>query len=76
MRVKDLASQLGINETEIIDICGQLQIPARHLTSFLRPEEIISIKKEYEYRNSGFFKKLITNFLNRNQNSHSNRAHI
>ncbi len=76
MRVTDLASQLGIKETEIIDICGQLQIPARHLTSFLRPEEIISIKKEYEYRNSGFFKKLITNFLNRNQNSHSNRAHI
>ena len=76
MRVTDLASQLGIKETEIIDICGQLQIPARHITSFLRPEEIISIKKEYEYRNSGFFKKLTSNFLNRNQNSHSNRAHI
>ena len=76
MRVKDLAAQLGIKDTEIINICGQLQIPARHITSFLRPEEIISIKKEYEYRNSGFFKKLITNFLNRNQNSHSNRAHI
>ena len=76
MRVKDLAAQLGIKETEIIDICGQLKIPARHITSFLRPEEIVSIKKEYEYRNSGFFNKLTSNFLNRNQNSHSNRANI
>jgi hypothetical protein len=74
VRVKDLAAQLGIKETEIIDICGRLQIPARHITSFLRPEEIVSIKKEYEYRNSGFFKKLTSNLLNRNQNSHSNRA--
>ncbi len=76
MRVKDLAAQLGIKETEIIDICGQLQIPARHITSFLRPEEIVSIKKEYEYRNSGFFKKLTSNFLNRNQISNNNRANI
>jgi len=74
--VKDLAAQLGIKETEIIDICGQLQIPALHITSYLRPEEIVSIKKEYEYRNSGFFKKLTSNFLNHNQNSHSNRANI
>jgi hypothetical protein len=76
VRVKDLAAQLGIKETEIIDICGQLQIPARHITSFLRPEEIVSIKKEYEYRNSGFFKKLTSNFLNRNQISNNNRANI
>ena len=76
MRVKDLAAQLGIKETEIIDICGQLQIPARHITSFLRPEEIASIKKEYEYRNSGLFKKLTSNFLNRNQISNNNRANI
>jgi hypothetical protein len=74
--VIDLAAQLGIKETEIIDICGQLQIPARHITSFLRPEEIVSIKKEYEYRNSGFFKKLTSNFLNRNQISNNNRANI
>ena len=76
MRVKDLAAQLGIKETEIIDICGQLQIPARHVTSFLRPEEIVSIKKEYEYRTSGFFKKLTSYFLTRNKNSDSNRANI
>jgi hypothetical protein len=76
VRVKDLAAQLGIKETEIIDICGRLQIPARHITSFLRPEEIVSIKKEYEYRNSGFFKKLTSNFLNRNQISNNNRANI
>ena len=76
MRVIDLAAQLGIKETEIIDICGQLQIPARHFTSFLRPEEIISIKKENEYRNSGFFKKLTFKILNRYQISHRNKANI
>ena len=76
MRVKDLAAQLGIKETEIIDICGQLQIPALHLTSFLRPEEIVAIKKENEYRNSGFFNKLTFKILNRYQISHRNKANI
>ena len=76
MRVKDLASQLGINQAEIIDICGKLQIPARHFTSFLRQDEILLIIQEHKYRKSSIFKKLVNNFFYLNSNAENSKSNI
>ena len=76
MRVKDLASQLGINEAEIINICGKLQIPARHFTSFLRQDEILFITQEHKYRKSSFFKKLAYKFSYLNSNVKNSKSNI
>ena len=76
MRVKDLASQLGINEAEIINICGKLQIPARHFTSFLRQDEILLITQEHKYRKSSFFKKLAYKFFYLNSNVDNSKSII
>ena len=76
MRVKDLASQLRINEAEILDICGKLQIPARHFTSFLRQDEILLITQELKYRKSSFFKKLVNKFFYLNSNTENSKSNI
>ena len=76
MRVKDLASQLGINEAEIINICGKLQIPARHFTSFLRQDEILLITQEHKYRKSSIFKKLAYKFFYLNSNVDNSKSNI
>lgn len=76
MRVKDLASQLGINQAEILDICRKLQIPARHFTSFLRQDEILSITQEHKYRKSSFFKKLAYKFFYLNSNVDNSKSNI
>jgi hypothetical protein len=76
VRVKDLASQLGINQAEIIDICGKLQIPARHFTSFLRQDEILLITQEHKYRKSSFFKKLVNKFSYLNSNVENSKSNI
>ena len=76
MRVKDLASQLGINEAEIINICGKLQIPARHFTSFLRQDEILLITQEHKYRKSSIFKKLAYKFFYLNSNVDNSKSII
>ena len=76
MRVKDLATQLGINEAEIINICGKLQIPARHFTSFLRQDEILLITQEHKYRKSSFFKKLAYKFFYLNSNVDNSKSNI
>ena len=75
MRVKDLASQLGINQAEIIDICGKLQIPARHFTSFLRQDEILLITQEHKYRKNSF-KKLAYKFSYLNSNVKNSKSNI
>ena len=76
MRVKDLASQLGINQADIIDICGKLQIPARHFTSFLRQDEIMLITQEHKYRKRSFFKKLAYKFSYLNSNVENSKSNI
>ena len=76
MRVKDLASQLGIDQAEIIDICGKLQIPARHFTSFLRQDEILLITEEHKYRKTSFFKKLAYKFSYLNSNVENSKSNI
>ena len=76
MRVKDLASQLGINQADIIDICGKLQIPARHFTSFLRQDEIMLITQEHKYRKKSFFKKLAYKFSYLNSNVENSKSNI
>jgi hypothetical protein len=76
VRVKDLATQLGINEAEIINISGKLQIPARHFTSFLRQDEILLITQEHKYRKSSFFKKLAYNFFYLNSNVKNSKSNI
>ena len=76
MRVKDLGSQLGINQAEIIDICGKLQIPARHFTSFLRQDEILLITEEHKYRKKSFFKKLAYKFSYLNSNVENSKSNI
>ena len=76
MRVKDLASQLGINQAEIIDICGKLQIPARHFTSFLRQDEIMLITQEHKYRKKSFFEKLAYKFSYLNSNVENSKSNI